>query len=68
MKDELAERAGSSAPIVQSEMLIARQRALISQLQMLGKPTTAAERMLVQLESNIRLMRKVHRFIRVGQP
>ena len=68
MKDELAERAGSSTPMAQSEVLIARQRALISRLQVLGKPTAAAERMLAQLESNLRLMHKVHRFIRVGQP
>ncbi len=54
--------------MAQSELLIARQRALISQLQVLGKPTSAAERMLSQLESNLRLMHKVHRFIRVGQP
>jgi hypothetical protein len=68
MKDELAKRAGSSAPIAQSEVLIERQRALIARLQVLGRPTATAERMLAQLESNLRLMHKVHRFIRVGRP
>jgi hypothetical protein len=68
MKDAFAERAGSSAMIAQSEVMIARQRVLISRLQMLGKPTAAAERMLTQLESNLRLMHKIHQFIRVGQP
>ena len=68
MKDELAELAGSSTPIVQSEMSIARQRAVISRLQTLGKPTMAAECVLTQLESNLRLMHKVHQFIRVRKP
>jgi hypothetical protein len=49
----LAELAGSSAPIAQSETMIARQRALIAR---------------VQIETNVRLMHKVHQFIKVRNP
>jgi hypothetical protein len=68
MKYRLAELAGSSAPIAQSETMIARQRALIARLRALGKPTDAAERVLVQIETNVRLMHKVHQFIKVRNP
>ncbi len=68
MKDVLPELAGSSTPIVQSENQIARQRVLISRLHAEGKPTATAEQVLAQIESNLRLMHKVHQFIRVGRP
>jgi hypothetical protein len=68
MKDVLPELAGSSTPIVQSENNVARQRMLISQLHAQGKPTGTAEQLLAQIESNLRLMHKVHQFIRVGKP
>jgi hypothetical protein len=68
MKNGLPELAGSSAPIAQSETMIARQRALIARLRALGKPTDAAERVLVQIETNVRLMHKVHQFIKVRKP
>jgi hypothetical protein len=67
MKDLLPELAGSSTPIVQSERQVARQRMLISQLHAQGKPTASAEEVLAQIESNLRLMHKVHQFIRVGK-
>ncbi len=68
MKDVLPELAGSSTPIVQSENQIARQRVLISRLHAEGKPTATAEQVLAQIETNLRLMHKVHQFIRVGRP
>jgi hypothetical protein len=68
MKDGLPELAGSSGPIAQSETLIARQRVLISRLQAQGKPTAAAEQVLAQIETNLRLMHKVHQFIKVRKP
>ncbi len=68
MKDVLPELAGSSTPIVQSENQIARQRVLISRLHAQGKPTATAEQVLAQIETNLRLMHKVHQFIRVGRP
>ena len=68
MKDLLPELAGSSTPIVQSERQVARQRMLISQLHAQGKPTASAEQLLAEIESNLRLMHKVHQFIRVGKP
>jgi hypothetical protein len=68
MKNGLPELAGSSSPIAQSETMIARQRALIVQLHAQGKPTDAAERVLVQIETNVRLMHKVHQFIEVRKP
>jgi hypothetical protein len=68
MKDGLPELAGSSAPIAQSETLIARQRVLISRLHAQGKPTATAEQVLAQIETNLRLMHKVHQFIKVGKP
>jgi hypothetical protein len=68
MKDVLPELAGSSAPIAHSESQIARQRVLISQLHAQGKPTATAEAVLAQFETNLRLMHKVHQFIRVRRP
>ena len=68
MKNGLPELAGSSAPIAQSETMIARQRALIARLRALGKPTDAAERVLAQSETNLRLMHKVHQLIKVRNP
>ena len=68
MKDVLPELAGSSAPIVQSEKQATRQRLLISRLHAQGKPTATAEQVLTQIESNLRLMHKVHQFIRVRRP
>jgi hypothetical protein len=68
MKDGFAALAGSSIPIVQSETLMARQRALISRLHAQGKPTATAEQVLAQIESNLRLMHKVHQFIQVRKP
>ena len=68
MKDVLPELAGSSTPIAQSENQAARQRMLISRLHAQGKPTAAAEQVLTQIESNLRLMHKVHQFIKVGKP
>ena len=68
MRDVLPELAGSSAPIVQSEKQATRQRLLISRLHAQGKPTATAEQVLTQIESNLRLMHKVHQFIRVGKP
>jgi hypothetical protein len=67
MKDVLPELAGSSNPIAQSENQVARQRMLISRLHAQGKPTAPAEQVLAQIESNLRLMHKVHQFIRVGK-
>ncbi len=66
-KDVLPELAGSSTPIAQSENQVARQRMLISRLHAQGKPTAPAEQVLAQIESNLRLMHKVHQFIRVGK-
>jgi hypothetical protein len=68
MKDGLAALAGSSITIVQSETLMARQRALISRLHAQGKPTATAEQVLAQIESNLRLMHEVHQFIQVRKP
>jgi uncharacterized membrane protein YccC len=68
MKNGLAALAGSSNPIAQSETLMARQRALISRLHAQGKPTATAEQVLAQIESNLRLMHKVHQFIQVRKP
>ena len=68
MKDVLPELAGSSTPIAHSENQVARQRGLISRLHAQGKPTATAEQVLAQIESNLRLMHKVHQFIRVGKP
>jgi hypothetical protein len=68
MKNGLSELAGSSAPIAHSETQIARQRVLISQLHAQGKPTATAEQVLAQIESNLRLMHKVHQFISVRKP
>jgi hypothetical protein len=68
MKDGLPELAGSSAPIARSETQIARQRVLISRLHAQGKPTATAERVLAQIESNLRLMHKVHQFISARRP
>jgi hypothetical protein len=68
MKDGLAALAGSSVPIAQSETMMARQRALISRLHAQGKPTATAEQVLAQIETNLRLMHKVHQFIRVRKP
>jgi hypothetical protein len=68
MKDQLSERAGSSAPITHSEAQIARQRVLISELHAQGKPTATAEAVLAHFETNLRLMHRVHQFIRVRRP
>ncbi len=68
MKNRLPELAGSSTPIARSETQVARQRVLISQLHAEGKPTATAERMLAQIESNLRLMHKVQQFISVRRP
>jgi hypothetical protein len=68
MKDGLPELAGSSAPIARSETHVARQRVLISRLHAQGKPTATAEQVLAQIESNLRLMHKVHQFISVRRP
>jgi hypothetical protein len=54
--------------IAHSEALILRQRELISRLHAEGRPTTADERVLAQIETNMRLMHKVQRFIKTGQP
>jgi hypothetical protein len=54
--------------IAQSEALLARQRDLISRLHARGRPTAADEGALVQIEINMRLMHKVQRFIKTGQP
>jgi hypothetical protein len=54
--------------MAQSEALIARQRELISRLHARGRPTAADERVLAQIETNMRLMDKVQRFIKTGQP
>ncbi len=54
--------------IVHSEALILRQRELISRLHAQGRPTSADERVLAQIETNMRLMHKVQRFIKTGQP
>jgi hypothetical protein len=54
--------------IAHSEALIVRQRELISRLHAQGRPTTADERVLAQIETNMRLMHKVQRFIKTGQP
>jgi hypothetical protein len=48
--------------------LILRQRELISRLHAQGRPTAADERVLAQIETNMRLMHKVQRFIKTGQP
>jgi len=44
------------------------QRVLISRLHAQGKPTATAEQVLTQIESNLRLMHKIHQFIKVGKP
>jgi hypothetical protein len=54
--------------IAHSEALILRQRELISRLHAQGRPTAADERVLAQIETNMRLMHKVQRFIKTGQP
>jgi hypothetical protein len=54
--------------IAHSEALISRQRDLISRLHAEGRPTSADERVLAQIETNMRLMHKVQRFIKTGQP
>jgi hypothetical protein len=41
---------------------------LISRLHAQGRPTSADERVLAQIETNMRLMHKVQRFIKTGQP
>jgi hypothetical protein len=41
---------------------------LISRLHAQGKPTATAEQVLTQIESNLRLMHKIHQFIKVGKP
>jgi hypothetical protein len=68
MNDGLPELAGSSAPIARSETHVARQRVLISRLHSQGKPTASAEQVLAQIESNLRLMHKIHQFISVRRP
>jgi hypothetical protein len=54
--------------IAHSEALILRQREVISRLHAQGRSTTADERVLAQIETNMRLMHKVQRFIKTGQP
>jgi hypothetical protein len=78
MKQELAELARSRMAraqaetahpaIAHSEALILRQRELISRLNAQGRSTSADERVLAQIETNMRLMHKVQRFIKTGQP
>jgi hypothetical protein len=79
MKQGLAELARSRMALAQvettahpaiahSEALILRQRELISRLHAQGRPTVADERVLAQIETNMRLMHKVQRFIKTGQP
>jgi hypothetical protein len=79
MKLGLAERARSRMAqaqaetahhpaIAHSEALILRQRELISRLHAQGRPTSADERVLAQIEKNMLLMHKVQRFIKTGQP
>ncbi len=48
--------------IAHSEALILRQRELISRLHAQGRPTAADERVLAQIETNMRLLHKVQRF------
>jgi hypothetical protein len=54
--------------IAHSEALMLRQRELISRLHAQGRPTAADERVLAQIETNMRLMDKVQRFLKTGQP
>jgi hypothetical protein len=54
--------------IAHSEALMLRQRELISRLHAQGRPTAAEEGVLAQLETNMRLMHKIQRFIKSGQP
>jgi hypothetical protein len=79
MKQRLAELARSRMAqaqadmahhptIAHSEALILRQRELISRLHAQGRPTSADEQVLAQIETNMRLMHKVQRFIKTGQP
>jgi hypothetical protein len=64
----LAQTETADPAIVHSEALIHRQRELISRLHAQGRPTSADERVLAQIETNMRLMHKVQRFIKTGQP
>jgi hypothetical protein len=64
----LAQAETADPAIAHSEALIVRQRELISRLHAQGRPTAADERVLAQIETNKRLMDKVQRFIKTGQP
>jgi hypothetical protein len=64
----LAQTENADPATVHSEALILRQRELISRLHAQGRPTAADEGVLTQIETNMRLMNKVQRFIKTGQP
>jgi hypothetical protein len=68
MAQALARAETGDPASAHSEALMLRQRELISRLHAQGRPTTADERVLAQIETNMRLMHKVQRFIRTGQP
>jgi hypothetical protein len=64
----LAQSETADPATAHSQALILRQRELISRLHAQGRPTAADERVLAQIETNMRLMHKVQRFIKTGQP
>jgi hypothetical protein len=64
----LAQAETADPAIAHSEALILRQRELISRLHAQGRPTAADQHVLTQIETNMRLMHKVQRFIKSGQP
>jgi hypothetical protein len=64
----LAQTETADPAVAHSEALILRQRELISRLHAQGRATAAEEGVLAQIETNMRLMHKVQRFIKTGQP